>query len=341
MSGQRGPSTSRSKDRPAEQARTRPSDGSPNTSAGAITGRAPAPAAHRAAGSETYPVQSPTDPTRRAFLTGAGAIAAGLAVYSGAVARHEIDETHHTVSLPSLGSGFHGLRITQISDIHLDEYTEPFFLERVVARVNGLAPDLVLLTGDFVTRGSLTFVAANHAAGRCAEILSTLRCPSSLAILGNHDVTVGSALVTGALGSRGIPVLRNTFVDLTRGGDSLTIAGTADPGTDIPDLALSIPERPRGPVLLMTHAPDYADVVLAHPRGLNVQFILAGHSHGGQIRLPVLGPLVLPPGGRKYVQGPYTLGHIHLYVNRGIGTVGLPFRLNCPPEISTFTLQPA
>lgn len=277
--------------------------------------------------------------TRRAFLTGAAALAAGMTVYSGEIARHEIDATHRIISIPNLPSGFRGLRITQISDIHLDEYTEPFFLERIVRHVNSLTPDVVLLTGDFVTRGSLTFVATRHATHRCAEILKTLHCPQRYAILGNHDVTVGAALVTGALETQGIPVLRNSFVVLSRGGDRLTLGGTADPGTDIPNLNLAVPANPGGPVLLMTHAPDYADTVVAHPRGPKVDLVLAGHSHGGQIKLPLVGPLVLPPMGRKYWEGFYRLGRMQLYVNRGIGTVGLPFRLNCPPEISTFTLQ--
>lgn len=287
------------------------------------------------------PATSSPPITRRSFLTGAAALAAGLAVYSGEVARHEIDTTHHTIAVRNLPTAFHGLRIAQLSDIHLDEYTEPYFLEQIVKRVNALAPDLVLLTGDFVTRGALTFVAANHAANRCAEILQTLHCPEMYAILGNHDVTVGAALVTGALEQHGIPVLRNSFLVLSQGGDHLTVAGTADPGTDVADLNTSIPAHPQGPVLLMVHAPDFADIVVAHPRGPLVDLMLSGHSHGGQIRLPILGPLVLPPLGRIYTEGPYQLGRMQLYVNRGIGTVGLPFRLNCPPEISTFTLQRA
>ncbi len=289
-------------------------------------------------------VSSPTAPpqtSRRAFLTGSAALAAGLAVYSGEVARHEINSTEHTVVLAGLPPAFEGLRIAQLSDIHIDEYTEPYFLEHMVRRVNHLNPDLVLLTGDFVTRGSLTFVAANHAARRCAEILQTLTCPERYACLGNHDVTVGAALVTNALKTHGIPVLRNRFIVLTRGGDHLVIGGTADPGTDVPDLDLAVPARPPGPVILMVHAPDYADNVIAHRRGPDVGLMLSGHSHGGQIRLPLLGALVLPPMGRKYVEGAFRLGTMQLYVNRGVGTVGLPFRLNCPPEISNFTLRSA
>ena len=90
----------------------------------------------------------------------------------------------------------------------------------------------------------------------------------------------------------------------------------------------------------MAHEPDFADVVVQHPRGPLVDLMLSGHTHGGQINLPFCGPLVLPPMGRKYVHGIFHLNQMQLYVNRGIGTVGIPFRLNCPPEITLLTLQP-
>ena len=278
--------------------------------------------------------------TRRGFLVGAGAVAAGLTLYSSEVARHEIDITHISIPIDALPDRFVGLRIAQLSDIHLDEYTEPLFLERIVRRVDELGADLVLLTGDFVTRGSLTFAISHHAARRCAEILSTLKS-ERYAVLGNHDVSVSRTLVTSELEAHGIPVLRNTFTTLERGGDRLNICGTADPGTDIPDLNLALPAFPGTVSILMAHAPDYADNVVRHPRGNLVSLMLSGHSHGGQVRLPVLGPMVLPPLGRKYVAGLYRFDRMQLYVNRGIGTVGVPLRLNCPPEITVFTLKRA
>ena len=91
----------------------------------------------------------------------------------------------------------------------------------------------------------------------------------------------------------------------------------------------------------MCHAPDYADDLLAHPAGMSVDLMLSGHTHGGQIRLPLVGALQLPDMGKKYVEGWFKLGRMQLYVNRGIGTVGVPFRLDCPPEISLFTLRTA
>jgi len=279
--------------------------------------------------------------TRRKFLVGSGVAAAGLTLYSGEIARHNLDTVHQTIGIKDLPSPFHGYRIVQLSDIHLDEFTEPFFLEHVVHKVNALAPDLVLLTGDFITRGSLTFVASTHAAHRCAEILSTLTSPLRYAILGNHDVSVSASLVIRSLTSNGTPVLVNEHVAIERNGSRIWLCGSDDLCASHPDINRTVPANPDGPVLLMAHEPDYADIVVNHPRGQLVDLMFSGHSHGGQVRLPFVGPLILPPLGEKYVQGYFRFDKMQLYVNRGIGTVGLPFRLNCPPEITVITLQPA
>lgn len=283
----------------------------------------------------------PSRLTRRNFLIGTGAAAAGLALYSGEVARHQIDIVHRNIAITNLPSPFHGYRIVQLSDIHLEEFTEPYFLERIVRHVNAIAPDLVLLTGDFVTHGAMSFVVDKFAAYRCGEMLSTLTAPLRYAVLGNHDVNVGSPLVIAALSSQGTPVLVNQYVPIERNGERLWLCGVDDPGTSHPNLSRAIPPTPGAPVILMAHEPDYADDVVLHPRGLLVDLMLAGHSHGGQIRLPLVGALVLPPMGQKYVEGHFRFNRMQLYVNRGIGTVGLPFRLNCPPEITVLTLQPA
>ena len=264
-----------------------------------------------------------------------------MALYSGEISRHELMVARRRVRIRQLPPAFEGFRIAQISDIHLDEFTEPFFLTEVVHRLNGLAPHMVLLTGDFITRGSLTFLASEHAAHRCSQILSTLQCERRFAVLGNHDVSVSAPMVIEALTQAKVPVLQNRFVPIEVGGARMWLCGVEDPATSRPDLDLAIPARPDGPVLLMAHEPDYADAVAAHPRAPLVDLIFSGHTHGGQVKLPMLGPMVLPPMGKKYSEGLYTVGPMQLYVNRGIGTVGLPLRLNCPPEITEFVLERA
>lgn len=284
---------------------------------------------------------SPPRLTRRKFILGSGVTAAGVALYSGEIARHQIEIVNSTIRITNLPDAFHGFRIVQLSDIHLDEFTEPVFLEHVIHRINNLLPDLVLVTGDFVTHGSLTFMTSRHAAHRCAELLATLKAPQTYTVLGNHDVSVSAPLVIEALRSAGLPVLVNQYVPIERSGSRIWLCGTDDAGTSHPDLDLTIPHKPDGPVILMVHEPDYADIVVQHPRGRLVDLMLSGHSHGGQVRLPFYGPLILPPMGQKYVMGHFQFGQMQLYVNRGIGSVGLPFRFNCMPEITIHTLQPA
>jgi uncharacterized protein len=274
-----------------------------------------------------------------AGLTGAG----GLALYSSEIARHWIDVTELDIHLTSLPAAFEGLRVAQLSDIHFGEFTEHFFLRRVVEKVNRLRPDVVLLTGDFITQGLPGAEYATNAAWECAAVLNGLACRERYAILGNHDVLVNPTGVMEALGQNGVRVLRNAYLPLERDGGRLWLAGLDDALEGSPDPETAIPEmirnQPNEPVILMCHAPDYVRRLLAHPVGQAVGLMLSGHTHGGQVRLPFVRPLALPPLGRRYVEGRYQLGSLQLYVNRGIGTVNLPIRLNCPPEITVFTLR--
>jgi predicted MPP superfamily phosphohydrolase len=280
--------------------------------------------------------------TRRSFLAGGAAAGLGVAAYAGTHARHEFEITHRTFALHDLPDAFVGMRIVQMSDIHLEEYTEARFLEKMVAQVNALNPEIVLITGDFVSRGPLPESVAWRAAGLCAEILSTLQAPQRFAILGNHDVAVGASHVIRPLEANHIPVLVDSYVELTRGAygkeDRLWLCGTDDAGTRHPDLFATVPAYAKAPVILMCHEPDYADHVVKHPRFPLIDLMLSGHTHGGQVRLPLIGPLILPPMGVRYVEGLFHLSHMQLFVNRGIGTVGLPFRLNCPAELTHITL---
>jgi predicted MPP superfamily phosphohydrolase len=289
----------------------------------------------------THFSHEPSSITRRAFLATGAAAAAGLALYAGTHARHELEIVRRTILIRDLPDSFQGFRIAQISDIHLVEWTEPWFLRRVVAEVNKLAPDLVALTGDFISRGPRSVDVAHRAMPVCAEALSELQCPQRFAILGNHDVVVDPGMVVRALADRGIPTLVNSFTAIERGSDLLWLCGVDDPGASVPYLSAAIPKLPGAPVILLAHEPDYADNVRRHPRFPLIDLMLSGHSHGGQVRLPWIGPLVLPPLGQKYVSGLFRFAQMQLYVNRGIGTVGVPFRFDCPPEITEITLQRA
>jgi predicted MPP superfamily phosphohydrolase len=283
--------------------------------------------------------------TRRRFLTASLCGAAGLALYSGEIARHWTEMTELDISLAGLPRVFDGMRIAQLSDIHLDNMTEPFYLRHVVQEINQMQPDAVFLTGDFVSDGLTSRDYAVKAAWQCGSLLSELKCRPLYAVLGNHDVAVGHKEVTEALRGNGITVLHNTHLPIERAGGRFWLAGIDDPVWGDPDPELAIPPAirnvPDEPIVLLCHAPDYADDLLAMPAGKAVSLMLSGHTHGGQVRLPFVGALELPSMGKKYVEGLFRLGNLKLYVNRGIGTIGLPFRLNCPPEITLFTLRTA
>lgn len=243
----------------------------------------------------------------------------------------------HSIHLARLPDAFRGMRIVQISDFHYAEFTEAFFLERMVREVNRLQPDLVVLTGDFVTYGPMPYSYARRVAPACAAILGRIECPLRYAVLGNHDYTIGPKWVTEPLKEHGIPTLVNTTVALERGGKRLWLAGlgsachgAADPGRAIPKAAIADKEA----VIVLAHEPD----ILPRVARYNADLMLAGHTHGGQVRLPLVPPLLLPRFGRVYVEGWFRYGPTQLYVNRGVGAVGLPFRLNCPPEITVLTL---
>jgi hypothetical protein len=283
--------------------------------------------------------------SRRRFLVGGACTAAGLGIYSGEIERHWIDVTYHDVHLPGLSSAFEGMRIVQLSDIHLDEFTEAFFLRDAVHRINQLNPDIVFLTGDFISWTPISRRLFKNSIWECANILNGLNCRERYAILGNHDAMAGEERVIEALTDNKMTVLDNAYLPIERAGARFWLAGLDDPleGHPKPDLALpaSIRNQPNEPIVLLCHAPDYVDELLAVPEGQSVAWMLSGHTHGGQIRPPFLPPMHLPPLGQKYVDGWFHFGNLQLYVNRGIGTVGAPLRFNCRPEITVFTLRAA
>jgi predicted MPP superfamily phosphohydrolase len=281
--------------------------------------------------------------SRRRFLLGGACAGAGLALYGGEVERHWIEITNRDVFLPGLSPAFDGFRIAQLSDIHLDEYTEPSLLLDAIHHINSMNPDAVFITGDFVTYGILPAKLAIGSAWQCANLLNQLECPHRYAVVGNHDVMLSRAAVIESLLANGITVLDNAHLPIECTGARFWLAGVDDAveGLPIPELAIpeSIRNVPHEPIVLLCHAPDYVDDLLPTPAGRALSLMLSGHTHGGQIRIPLVGAMSLPPLGHNYVEGWFRFGNLQLYVNRGLGTVGLPVRFNCPPEIALLTLR--
>jgi predicted MPP superfamily phosphohydrolase len=281
--------------------------------------------------------ETKTGISRRRFLALSGVAALGVPLYAGEISRHEVSIEHVALTLPRLPDVFHGLRLVQISDLHYANFTEPFFIKRIVEHVNRLKADIVLFTGDYITNGLWAYEDITRFAYDCAAILSQVTCPIRYAVLGNHDYAVNHVMVEDALTTHNIPVLTNRSEPLERDGKRLWLAGIGDALTRNADLNRAIPAASRTgnePVILLAHEPD----ILPSVAPLGVDLMLSGHTHGGQIRLPFLPAMFLPVMGRDYVEGLFRMGNTQLYVNRGIGTVNLPFRFNCPPEITVFTL---
>jgi predicted MPP superfamily phosphohydrolase len=273
--------------------------------------------------------------TRRRFLGLTGASMAGLALYAGEISRHELSVEEHTIHLARLPDAFRGMRIVQASDFHYAEYTEPFFLREMVRKINRLRPDMVVLTGDFISFAPLSASFARRCALACAEILGGIECPLRYASLGNHDYFIKPHNVAGPLEEHGIRVLTNAATALERDGKRLWLAGLGSMCTGDSQPRRAIPRTAaREAVILLAHEPD----ILPEVAQYNVDLMLSGHTHGGQVRFPFLPPYHLPEFGQKYVEGWFRLGATQMYVNRGIGAVGLPFRFRCPPEITVITL---
>ncbi len=283
--------------------------------------------------------------SRRNLLRGGLMASAALALYAGEIERHWIEIKHVEIGIADLPEAFDGFRIAQLSDIHLDLFTEPFFLRHAIHKINALRPDAVCLTGDFVTELRTFPKYPIQAAWKCAAMLKTIECRRVFAILGNHDTLVNPVEISNALSHHGILVLRNDNAMIEHNGARLWLAGLEDALDGNPEPDKAIPERIRGlrnePVLLLCHEPDYADHLLRRQVGQSVSLMLSGHTHGGQVRLPFYGPITLPLMGKNYVEGLFRLGGMQLYVNRGLGAIGVPFRFDCPPEITDITLRRA
>lgn len=231
--------------------------------------------------------------------------------------------------LDALPEAFHGLRIVQISDIHHGLFLPKEWLSEAVRQANRLDPDIIALTGDFVTYSRRNIEPA-------AELLGRLRARFGVyAVLGNHDFRVDPVAVSAALRRQHIDVLRNRHISLRFGSELLYLAGVDDYGYGA-DLRRAIRGVPRGAAtVLLAHNPRV--IHLASRNG--VSLVLSGHTHGGQVNLPLLGTVYgRSPERLRYKIGWDRMGATQIYVSRGIGTIVLPWRLRCPAEITHLEL---
>ncbi len=271
--------------------------------------------------------------SRRRFLAGVGATGLVIAADAFGFEAHRVVVTRHDVRIPGLPSGLDGVRIAQVSDVHF-----PGNRTAAAAALEHLQrekADIVLLTGDMTeSQEALSQVRsfAGNARGRIATV----------ALLGNWEHRVGAV---GRVGeepyrSTGVDLLVNRALTVDVNGVPLTLVGLDDPVSGRPDLlAARRGVVPGSTEIWLVHAPGYLDeppARTAAPPAL----LLAGHTHGGQIRIPLLPP-VKPTGAGRFLEGWYYDTVAPLYVSRGVGTTGIPARFLCPAELPVFTLRPA
>jgi predicted MPP superfamily phosphohydrolase len=272
---------------------------------------------------------------RTLFATGAAGLAVA-AFYAFLLEPRRIVVEHRTIALPNLLAELTGFTLLQLSDFHAGNRRGwEARLRRVVRTANDLRPDLIALTGDFVNRTAVI--------PACMAVLAELRAThGTIAVFGNHDYAGSprrTSCLAAALADVGITLLRNdVYVVPTRA--SLVVVGLDDActGHDKPAVALSRLPRVRGTRIMLSHYPDAMEAL--SPR--TVDLVLSGHTHGGQIGVPLLGRLAGSLRARTaYLAGLYDVDGTVLYVNRGIGTSFPGARFLAPPELTCITLEPA
>lgn len=279
---------------------------------------------------------------RRCF--GIGAFAAASGVYGREIEPFWVD--WHDVPMPirNLPKSFDGFRITQLTDLHTGDEVPMSYLRDVVEKVKQAKPDLVVVTGDLVNHSL-------NAVGPVSELLAELPARASIPViasLGNHDYDISSVSagytgiptrIADALESRlkhlNVTLLRNRAISLNHPDGRLWFAGLEDlwSGRFCPQVAFSGVDA-NAPIIALSHNPDTAMELDTY----GVQWTLSGHTHGGQVRVPGFGALIVNVQTREFQQGHFKLPHGNLYVSRGVGYVK-QVRVFCRPEVPTFVLR--
>lgn len=257
-----------------------------------------------------------------------------LLLYAWAVEPNWIEVTRHEVWFKNLPEEFDGLVVAHLSDLHMREYGARE--RRVLEKLAEAKPDVIAVTGDFTLEGS-----DPSAIRRFLEDLRKQKPAFGIwAVLGNHDHWSPPAANDGAVrkffSDTGVALLVNEWGRIGKNLDTLTMVGVDDPFTGYDNLGDALRGTQRTPfAILLTHSPQMfmkADLT-------KFDLVLAGHTHGGQVRLPGLGPLWLPAGSEGYDSGWFYGVNTQMYVTRGVGTSILPIRFLCRPEIALITLK--
>ncbi|MBN1425264.1 metallophosphoesterase [Candidatus Fermentibacteria bacterium] len=270
--------------------------------------------------------------SRRRFLTYAAGAAVGTGLYGVAWEPRRFHIADESVVIRGLPQALYGLKVVHLSDFHRGHWVSEDHIGRAGDLARTLDADLVVLTGDFVT-GRASY------AWSCLDALGSI--PSRLgtfAVMGNHDWWTDSTVVRRALARAGVHVLSNAAVRITLDDSPLWLLGVEDMWSPAFSLAKAVyAAGSNEPRILLCHNPD----VFATASAWGLDLVLSGHTHGGQVCLPGIGPLLLPiRADRRLASGTHRVGRTSIHVTRGVGVVAPPVRINCPPEVSRITLHP-
>jgi predicted MPP superfamily phosphohydrolase len=262
---------------------------------------------------------------RTVLATGVGAVT-GVGVEGYLYGRHSIAVTRDTLSVAGLAEALAGLRVGLLTDIHRSRWVSADDVARAVSLLMAERPDLIVLGGDFVTWADRDYMQAS------ADALSPLTAPLGVfAVLGNHD---DDHRMPAALLDRKIQVLKDARTRVAVRGEALELVGIRFWTRRVSEIS-ALTRGAQGTVVLLAHDPRR----LTEAAALNIPLVLSGHTHGGQVVLPGAGaiaaqrfPVVAGVGHRNRTT---------MFVSRGLGTVYVPIRINCPPEVAVLTLQPA
>jgi len=260
----------------------------------------------------------------KALAVSAAGAATGAAVYGFAYERHRLEVTRAALPVSGLPGRLDGLRIGFLTDIHHGPFVPLETVARAAAMLAAERPDLIVLGGDYVNWQDSTHI------GPCAEVLGRLEAPHGVfAVLGNHDE---ERATHAAFERQGVALLADERTSRVIKGETLEIAGLRYWTRRIKDVIAVVGET-TAPLLLLAHDPRR----LIEAAKLSVPAVLSGHTHGGQVVLPLVGAVA----ARKFpvVSGVGRLENTGIFVSRGVGTIVIPYRLNCPPEVAVITLR--
>lgn len=279
--------------------------------------------------------------TRRRFLTLASRAALGCALGGlgyGVLETRWLRVRRLRVRLPGLPNAFAGTTVAFLSDIHHSQVVPRHYLERVVEETNALEPDLIILGGDYVTSGKkYDLFEGERYIEPCFEALARLRAKMGIfAVTGNHDKWAGLRPIRLAMQKAGIVDLTNHGRWISQGTARIRLGGVGDIWTQRQDPGAAIGDATAEEVVvLVSHNPDYAEEM----RDRRVRLVLSGHTHGGQVALPLFGaPRVPSQYGQKYRYGLVQAPVAQVYITSGVGVLPLAVRIGCRPEIALLTL---